>query len=303
MRDGLAASFLQLPPGHWPSLLDFLCQRFAHVAAESWRARLGAGQVFDAQGRPYPPDSPYPAHQRIWYYREVASEPVLPFDAPVLYRDERLLVADKPHFLACVPGGRHVHQTLLTRLRQSLGLAELTPLHRLDRETAGVMLFCLDPACRDGYQQLFRQQAVRKEYQAIAAYRPELRLPLCYRSRLQERPDDFQMMEVAGEPNSATLIELEETRGALARYALKPQTGKKHQLRAHLAALGIAIHGDRWYPQVLPPLAPDDFSNPLRLLARAIEFTDPFDASQRRYQSARTLDWPAQPDLPTISSL
>ncbi|TDR82956.1 pseudouridine synthase [Paludibacterium purpuratum] len=293
IRHGLSPSQLHLPPGQWPSLLAFLLQRFPHVDALAWRQRLADGLVFDQQGRPFRLESAYPANQRIWYYREVATEVAVPFAAPVLYRDQRLVVADKPHLLACMPAGRHVQETLLTRLRTTLALPELSPIHRLDRETAGVILFCVRRDDRGAYQQLFQQHQVQKEYEAIAGFRPDLALPTVRRSRLQERRDTFLMTEVAGgEVNSETRIELIERRGALARYRLIPQTGKKHQLRAHLAAMGIAIHGDPWYPEMLPARPDDDFSSHLLLLARAISFVDPFDGSVRSYRSTRTLAWP-----------
>jgi tRNA pseudouridine32 synthase / 23S rRNA pseudouridine746 synthase len=290
--DGLSPSHLHLPPGAWPSLLAFLLYRFPHVDEGAWRARLAGGQVFDQDGRPFEPQSAYPANQRIWYYREVATETPIPFASPVLYRDERLVVADKPHFLACMPGGRHVRETLLTRLRLSLALPELTPVHRLDRETAGVMLFCTRHEFRAAYQTMFQQHRVRKEYEAIAGFRAGLALPTVRCSRLQERPDTFLMAEVEGVPNSETQIELIERHGAYARYRLIPLTGKKHQLRTHMAALGVGIHGDPWYPEMLPDRAVDDFSAHLLLLARSIAFIDPFDGSERCYRSARTLDWP-----------
>ncbi|BEV70715.1 MULTISPECIES: pseudouridine synthase [unclassified Paludibacterium] len=293
-RQGLTPSRLHLPPGSWPTLLAFLCERFAHVDQASWQQRLTEGRIFDAQGRPFQPDSPYPARQLIWYYREVAAETPIPFNAPVLYRDEHLIVADKPHFLASIPGGRHVHETLLGRLRRELALPALTPIHRLDRETAGVMLFCCRPQERGAYQTLFQQHQVQKEYEAIGAWRPELTLPMVYRSRLQEAEGHFRMIEVAGEANSETHIALIERRGMLARYHLQPRSGKKHQLRAHLAALGIGICGDPWYPDLLPDKAADDFSAPLCLLARAIHFTDPIDGQARSFYSQRTLDWPGE---------
>lgn len=292
VRDGIAPSFLHLPAGDWPSLLAFLLARFPHVGEEAWRARLASGDVYDHEGRPHSLASPYPANRRIWYYRDVPRETPIPFDAPLLYRDERLVVVDKPHFLASVPGGRHVHETLLTRLRLALDCPKLTAIHRLDRETAGVILYCADADCRGGYQTLFQDRAVVKEYEAIGRYDPQLALPLTRESRLVEEADSFRMQEVDGAPNSVTRIELIERRGAYARYRLTPDTGKKHQLRAHLSALGIGIVDDPWYPELLPDKAADDFSRPLRLLARSIAFTDPFDGSYRVYQSRRTLAWP-----------
>lgn len=288
-RNGVAASFLQLGNEAWPDLLSFLDARFPHVGRHIWQQRLQRGEVYDHLGQPLALDSPFPANRRIWYYREVEQEVPVPFAAKVLYRDERLLVVDKPHFLACVPGGRHVRETLLTRLREELALPDLTPAHRLDRETAGVMLYCLDPSCRAAYQGLFQQRDVLKVYEAVAPWREDLALPLCYRSRLEERPDSFQMHEVAGEPNSETQIELIRRFGELAHYRLQPSSGRKHQLRAHLAALGIPIVNDPWYPQLLPDKPADDFSQPLQLLARHISFTDPVTGEARAFSSERVL--------------
>lgn len=293
LRDGVAPSFLELPAGDWPDLLSFLIERFPHVAAELWCERLQRGALVDQSGKPFARDSVYPARGRVWYYREVPPETPVPFDSPVLYRDERLLVADKPHFLACIPAGRHLQETLLTRLRAAFNLPQLTPIHRIDRETAGVMLFCIDPASRNAYQSLFATRDVVKEYEAIAPYRPDLLLPYCHQSRLEEKIDSFTMHEVAGEPNSETRIELLEVHDDLGRYRLWPSSGKKHQLRAHLAALDIPILNDAWYPQLLPDKG-DDFSRPLQLLAKSIAFVDPFSGQHHHFESARSLAWPAR---------
>ncbi|MFC3532445.1 pseudouridine synthase [Vogesella facilis] len=290
-RDGVHASCVVLPHEAWPSLLAYLEQRFAHVAG-SWQQRLAAGELWDDAGQPLAAEAPYRPGQRLWYFRSVEGETPVPFDIDILYRDQRLLVVDKPHFLACVPGGRHLHETVLTRLRRDPALADASPIHRLDRETAGVMLFCLDPAARGAYQRLFEARAVYKCYEAIAPYRAGLALPRQHRSRLQELPGGFVMQEVAGEPNSDTLIELMQRRGDWAQYRLMPGSGKKHQLRAHLAALGIAIANDPWYPDFRNDKAADDFSHPLALLARRIAFTDPIDGCERLFDSRRTLAWP-----------
>lgn len=292
-RDGVAASCLVLPAGPWPDLLAFLQARFPHVAA-SWAQRLAAGQLWDDGGQPLPSPAPYRAGQRIWYFRQVASEVAVPFEAPILFRDDRLLVVDKPHFLACVPGGRHLQQTVLTRLRQLPGLAAISPIHRLDRETAGVLVFCVDPAWRGAYQRLFEQQQVSKEYEAIAPWPPAQPLPLDYACRLQERAGEFVMSVVPGEPNSHTRISLLRQQGGWAHYRLQPSSGKKHQLRAHMAALGVPIRHDPWYPVFRHDKADDDFSQPLALLARSIAFIDPVDGSQRRFCSQRQLPWPEE---------
>jgi len=290
VRGGVAPSRVYLPPGSWPSLLDFLIHRFKYIEPEILRDRLAAGQIVDGSGAAQALDSPYQPLRWLWYYREVPDELPVPFDMPVLYRDARLVVADKPHFLASIPGGRHLRETALTRLRDSLDLPRLSPIHRLDLDTAGVMLFCIEPASRGAYQVLFQSHQVRKEYEAIAPVRIGLQLPCRYRCRLGPRPGQFTVQETPGEPNSETYIELLERRGALGRYLLRPRTGRKHQLRAHMSALGIPIRNDIFYPELRRHAGAGDFSRPLQLLARAIEFADPFSDRTLRFESRRRLD-------------
>ena len=293
LREGVAASALACPPGPWPTVLDFLAERLPLVPRDDWAARLQRGDVLDDTGAPLAPDAPYRAQRRLYYWRWLAAEPEVPGQARVLHLDEHLLVADKPHFLPVTPTGRYVQQTLLTRLRRETGLADLSPVHRLDRETAGLTLFSVQPATRDAYQRLFRDRDVEKVYEAIAPWRDELaaRLPLSYDSRLEEHPVDFmQMRTVAGEPNARTRIALIERLGAdRARYELRPHSGVKHQLRAQLCALGLPIEGDRIYPVLQPVEDEVDFSRPLQLLAREIAFTDPISGQSRRFVTSLEL--------------
>jgi tRNA pseudouridine32 synthase/23S rRNA pseudouridine746 synthase len=294
MRDGVAPSRVFLPPGSWASLLEFMLQRFPYVAPEVLRARLARGEIVDGAGLPQAADAPYVPGRWLWYYREVPDEEPLPFDLPVLHRDERLIAVDKPHFMASTPGGRYLRETALSRLRAALDMPPLSPLHRLDRDTAGVLLFCVDPASRGRYQELFQSRQVLKEYEAIAPLREGLELPCVRHSRIRQIPGRFDMQEVAGEPDSVSRIELIERRGALGRYRLRPASGRKHQLRVHMSALGIPICNDSCYPVPLPHPARDDYSRPLMLLARAIEFVDPYSGATRRYESRRRLEWPEQ---------
>jgi tRNA pseudouridine32 synthase / 23S rRNA pseudouridine746 synthase len=291
MRDGVSASTLATPSGNWHLLLDFLAERLPLVSRADWGQRMAAGEVLDAQGQVLRPDAPFRAHSRLHYWRRLAHEDPVPFDEQILFQDEHLLVADKPHFLPVTPKGRYVQQTLLTRLKQRSGIATLTPVHRIDRETAGLCLFAIRPEDRDAYQRLFRERAVSKVYEAIAGLRQDLPLPLTYRSRLQERAEAFmQMQEVAGEPNAETDISLVERLGeGLARYELRPCTGQKHQLRAQMSALGLPIVGDRIYPLLLPEQAVPDYTQPLQLLAREIAFSDPATGEARAFRSARVL--------------
>ncbi len=291
MREGVSASALACPAGAWPLLLDFLAERLPLVEREDWAARMAAGEVLGPQGQVLPPDTPYRASQRIYYYRRVAREVPVPFEEQLVHVDAHLVIADKPHFLPVTPKGRHVQQTLLTRLKRRLDLPDLTPVHRLDMETAGLTVFCVQPAHRDAYQRLFRERSVEKVYEAVADAPPaNLALPLRYRSRLVEREGDafMQMAEVPGEPNAETQIRCLRRLGqGRALYELHPLTGQKHQLRAQMCALGLPLAGDRIYPVLQPPR--EDFDAPLQLLARAIAFTDPVTGERRAYRSTRQL--------------
>ncbi|MFC5576746.1 pseudouridine synthase [Lysobacter niabensis] len=286
MRDahGLAASRLQLPPGPWRTVLDCLCARFPAIARETWIDRFARGLVQDAGGAPLPVDAPYRLGAEIRYFREVVDEAPIPFKEALLHVDAHLVVADKPHFLPVTPAGGHVRETLLARLVQRLGNPELVPLHRIDRDTAGLVLFSANPATRDAYQALFRQRRIHKRYEAIAPALPALAFPLVHASRLEAGEPFFRMHEVEGTPNSETRIDVIERAGASSRYALEPVTGRKHQLRVHMAALGAPIHNDRLYPQ-LAPTAAGDYTQPLQLLARSLDFVDPLTGAQRRFES------------------
>ena len=292
-RDGVGPSCVALPPGGWPTILDFLEQRFPNVAHAEWLARMQRGEVLDVDGVPLAPEAPYRPHTKIYYYRSLPAEPRIPFEATVLYQDDYLVVADKPHFLPVTPAGRYVQETLLVRLKRQLGIDTLAPMHRLDRETAGLVLFTIQPKTRDRYQALFRERAVSKRYEAIAPWRADMDFPLVVHSRLAQSASFMQMEEIAGEPNAETAIELLEIKGKLARYALRPTTGQKHQLRAHMNALGISILNDCIYPAHAPEPAvgTEDYSRPLQLLAQSLEFVDPVSGQVRRFESRLQLDF------------
>lgn len=291
VRDGVAPSYVWLPHGRWPNVLAFLLQRFPAISAESWHTRLEKGEVVDAGGRILHANTPVQRGMCIYYYREIGPEQAVPFAERILYQDRHLLVVDKPHFLPVIPTGRFLNETLLVRLKKATGLHDLSPIHRLDRDTAGVMLFSCERATRGAYQTLFASRSVKKVYQAWAPALAQRQFPLAYRSRLEESPQFFVMHETQGAANSETHIDVLEKTARYWRYQLQPVTGKKHQLRAHLCCLGAPILNDRFYPVAHPPGA-DDFSLPLQLLAKSIAFTDPIDGSQRQFESSLTL-WDA----------
>ena len=250
---------------------------------------MNTGSVLDAEGISVDTQRPYQAQLRVYYYRELATEPKIPFEETILFRDDHLVVADKPHFLPVIPSGRYLQETLLVRLKRRLGIETLAPIHRIDRETAGLVIFTIQPETRKNYQDLFLQKSVQKYYEAIAPWRPELKFPITYRSRLEDHGDHFmQVREIAGEPNSETRLDLIEEKDGVARYGLTPVTGKKHQLRAHCSALGLPILHDRIYPSLLAENS-DDYSKPLQLLAKFIAFPDPITGEQRRFTSEREL--------------
>lgn len=288
MRDGVAPSYLWLPEGQWPDLLTFLLARFPDVAEASWRDRMARGEVRDGAGAVLAPDSAFRRGMQIFYYRELAAETPIPFKEEVLFMDQHLLVVDKPHFLPMIPSGRFLHETLLVRLKKQFSEEALTPIHRLDRETAGVVIFSRRQDSRGAYQSLFQQRVIEKEYEALAPHLAGREFPFTYRSRMVEGDKFFTMKEVAGEPNSETVIDVIERRADCTLYRLLPHTGRQHQLRVHLAALGIPIVNDAFYPVALP-CKQDDVSSPLKLLARRIAFDDPLTGQRREFFSRRTL--------------
>jgi len=318
LRDGVSASRVAVTPGPWRHVVDFLCQRLPLV--HDWPERLAAGQVLDAEGQPVAADAPCRPGAVLWYWRQLPPEPRIPFELEVLHQDEHLVAVDKPHFLPVIPRGRYLQETVLVRLKRLLGLPDLVPVHRLDRETAGVLLFTVQPSSRHAYQSLLSARAVRKVYEAVAPWREGLSFPLTLQHRLQEPRDErfMQMQVVPGEPNAHTVVELiarlpndgstlgpgtqtDETSAApatgatrqpWAHYRLHPLTGRKHQLRAQMNAAGLPLRGDRLYPHLLPEPAPDatpDYSHPLQLLAREIAFTDPLTGAPRCFTSRRRL--------------
>ncbi|MDT5262891.1 MAG: tRNA pseudouridine32 synthase / rRNA pseudouridine746 synthase [Acidobacteriota bacterium] len=294
--EGVAPSRQWLPEGAWETVLDFLKERHRGVEAADWLARMRKGQVVDETGLRLNARSPYRAGACIFYYRELEAEERIPFAERVLYQDEHLLVVDKPHFLPVVPSGRFLRETLLVRLREKGRLEHLVPVHRIDRETAGVIMFSLNPETRGAYASLFQRREVKKIYEALARRLPHLKLPLTRRSRIVKGEPFFRMKEVEGEPNSETHVDMVESKGDviemkddLSLYRLSPTTGRKHQLRLHLSALGIPVENDRLYP-VVSPVERVDFSSPLKLLAKSISFRDPLTGRRQYFESDRKLE-------------
>ena len=300
LREGVGASRVAVHGGPWVDVLEFLVQRFPDTASE-WPGRLLRGEVLNDIGQPVGVGAPAMVGRHLWYWRNPPPEHRVPFEIELLYQDEHLVVVDKPHFMAVAPVGRHLHETALVRLRQRLGIDSLAPMHRLDADTAGVLVFIVQAAERDAYHALLRDRQVHKVYEAIAPWRADLVLPMVCRSRLEQTggADFMQMQSVAGEANAQTLIDLISRLGTrLAHYRLTPHTGRRHQLRAQMSALGLPIVGDRIYPRLWPEPAPGaapDYSQPLQLLAREIAFTDPISGQARRFTSRRQLLACAQP--------
>ncbi|NDZ12955.1 pseudouridine synthase [Variovorax sp. WS11] len=287
-RDGVGPSRVALPTGPWPTIVEFLVERFTAIPRATWEARIRAGEVVDQHGILVTPTRPYQARLHVFYYRSLDNERPVPFEETVLFRDEHLLVVDKPHFLTVAPVGKYVQQSLLVRLQRKLGLDQLAPLHRIDRETAGVVLFSVQPTTRHAYHALFAERAVTKHYEAIVPWRGTPALPDVRRSRLVDDTHFMRMREVDGEPNAETRFELLEARDGWARLRLSPVTGRRHQLRVHCAALGLPIRDDALYPTLLPE-GIEDFERPLQLLAKSLAFRDPLDGRPRAFESPRSL--------------
>ncbi|WP_275295547.1 RluA family pseudouridine synthase [Amycolatopsis sp. La24] len=287
-RHGLDPARLRLPEeGPWTTLLEHLVERLPRVAPARIEEMLHEQRIHGEDG-PLGIDAAYVPGSFIWFHRDLPDEVPVPFDVTVLHRDDHLLVVDKPHFLATIPRGRHVLETALVRLRRSLDLPALSPAHRLDRVTAGLVMFVITPSARGAYQTMFRDRLVHKEYEAIAPYDPSLELPRTVHSRIVKERGVLAAQEVPGPPNAESTVELLDHRDGLGRYRLTPATGRTHQLRVHMCSLGIPILGDDFYPELREkPL--DDFTKPLQLLAKVLEFDDPLTGEHRRFTSRRTL--------------
>ena len=281
------------------TVLDFLIARFHRVDAEIWRQRVADGKVHWHDKTPVAADDIYAPRQRIYYYREVEQEAEIPFQEDIIYQDDEILVACKPHFLPVIPRGKYVEQCLLNRLRQRTGIQTLAPMHRIDRETAGIVLFSVNPETRHLYHALFREtNNIRKTYRAVAwlngAVKPEVgqRWSVC--NRMEQGAPWFRMkISQGGDVNARSEINCLAIRGDKGLFELTPVTGKTHQLRVHMSSLGYPLVNDRLYPE-LQPEAADDFSSPLQLQALRMEFTDPLTSQLRRFDSSRKLDFDAE---------
>ena len=275
VRDGLGPARVRLRGGN---VADEFEQRW------SSGAKVLAGEVFTADGSVVTAATVLPPGACVYFYREPADEVSVPFDVPVLHHDDDIVVVDKPHFLATMPRGRHVVQSALVRLRRELDLPELSPAHRLDRLTAGVLLFTARRELRGTYQTMFARGEVAKEYVARSSGVPAVELPTVLRSRIVKRRGCLQAVEEPGPANAETVV----TQVGDGRYRLTPRTGRTHQLRVHMASIGLPLDGDPLYPTVIDVPA-DDFSTPLRLLARSLEFRDPLSGELRRFVSERSV--------------
>jgi tRNA pseudouridine32 synthase/23S rRNA pseudouridine746 synthase len=288
-RHGLDAVRLRTPAqSSWATMRDHLVERLPRVDPARIDAMLREQRIVDRDG-PIAPEAPFVPESFLWFHRDLPDEVPVPFEIGVVHRDEDLLVVDKPHFLATIPRGRHIVETALVRLRRELDLSGLSPAHRLDRVTAGLLMFVVRPERRGAYQTLFRDRRVRKIYEAVAPYDPALELPRTVRSRIVKERGVICAREEPGPPNAQTLVELLEHRDGpggerLGRYRLTPLTGRTHQLRLHMAGLGVPILGDDFYP-VLTEKPLDDFRRPLQLLASTLEFPDPFSGEVRRFRT------------------
>lgn len=287
IKNGVAPNRLWLPDGPWQTVFDFFLSRFPHITAKDCERRFKRGEVVTSAGVPLSKVTPYQSGVHLYFYRELESEIEVPFEESIVYQDDNVLVVDKPHFLPVAPSGQYLHNTLLVRLRKKLSIDELELCHRLDRETAGLVLLSKSKQLRASYQSLFAERNITKVYHALA---PPINqeLPIVYRCRLDKGEPYFRTKLVEGVANSETHISLLEKRGALNLYQLKPVTGRKHQLRVHMCSLGAPIHNDPIYPQLSGRL-PEDFSKPLALLAKELHFVDPLSGCNRSFISTQNL--------------
>ncbi len=274
----------------YPDLLTFFARRFPKIPAQTWIDRINAGKVLTENGSPVTLETNYTPNCRLFYYREVEKEPAVPFQEQILFANDHLMVVCKPHFLPVTPSGPYVQETLLNRLKKSTGNPFLSPINRIDRGTAGLVLISVNEGTRGQYQRLFMEGQVKKTYEAVA-YFPHNggKIEWLVENRIELGEPWFRMAVCKGKVNARSRIRLLGIgSSSQAQFHLFPFTGKKHQLRIHLSGLGFPIVNDRLYPQLLPE-KPDDFNRPLQLLSRTIEFRDPLTGVQMTFESQRKL--------------
>lgn len=273
----------------YPSIVEFLFETFPAISRNRWAERILEGRVLDDKGNPITAETKYFPSKRIFYFRETEDEPVIPFAEKILFQDDELLVACKPHFLPVIPGGRYVNECLLNRLRRRTGIDSLAPIHRLDRETAGVVMFSVNIKTRGLYHELFMHGKVEKTYHALAEVnQPPPGSQWMVENRIIRGEPRFRMKIAPGVANTRSHIQLLKMKGSRGLFSLQPLTGKTHQLRLHLSSLGFRIINDRVYPD-LQPETDDDFDQPLQLLAKRVRFDDPVSGQRREFQSERAL--------------
>lgn len=273
------------------TILDFLDRKFSRIGREVWKKRIQRGKVLDEKGHPITLDTPYVPETKIHYFREVEKEPVIPFKEQILFENNHLIVACKPHFLPVIPSGPYVNECLLNRLKRKTGNPDLTPINRIDRETAGLVLFSVGKKSRGLYQALFMEEKVKKTYEAVTELPEKIETGKWHiENRIVKGTPWFRMKIEKGEINARTTAEIIARKKNRALFRLHPHTGKKHQLRLHLSNLGCRIINDRYYPDLLPQQDPD-FKNPLQLLAKKIAFTDPISGREVEFFSPRRLAW------------
>lgn len=317
VRDGVNATRLRLPDaGPWETALDYMMHRWGHIDPQGIEDRFDAGEIVGEAGVVLDRTTPLQNHTFIWYYRTLPAETRIPVELNILHQDDHLLVVDKPHFLPTTPGGTYIQESALVRLRNQLGLPDLIPMHRLDRMTAGILLLSTNPETRGKYQVLFEKRQVQKEYECVSAAEPApghpaVDFPVVVRNRMTKSRSYLLAEVIDGEPNAETRIErlrtfdaagtdagldVSDTSGSgrdggsrhRALYRLEPHSGKTHQLRVHMASLGLGIVNDAFYPELLDK-APDDYTKPLQLLARGIRFVDPISGLPVEYRSGLNL--------------
>jgi len=294
MSKAARPSEITLPPVNqgWDNLYQFLCHQFPRIAPSTWAERLEAGKIHWYSGEVVGMQTPFLPSRRLCYYREVAAEPVVAAAHQIVYQDAHILLACKPHGLPVIPGGEFVNECLLERVRRDTGLEDIAPVHRLDRDTAGLVLFSVNSQSRPAYYQLFAAGQIEKTYQAVAQLPEQLQqapLPqeFILHNRLEKSQPRFLMLQVEGEPNAHSTLRLVARQRQLGLFSLTPHTGKTHQLRLHMQAIGCPILYDPYYPVLLPKN--QALAGPLQLLAQQLRFVDPVTGQPRHFCSSRQL--------------
>lgn len=169
----------------------------------------------------------------------------MPREVPILHRDDHLLIVHKPAGVLVVPAAGRTEPCMVEVLTKQLG-QRVIAVHRLDEDTTGCLAFAFDEHARKGLDQTFRDHRAERDYLALTTAVPSPESG-CIESHLEEGPDGIVRVVKRGGRRAVTHYATVARRGRGSLVRCRLETGRRNQIRVHLAALGCPVAGDRKY--------------------------------------------------------